>query len=69
MRPYLKIENPCEESPENMHEIPEGKFCDLCSKKVIDFSDLNNSEISKIIAENRDEKICGFFIRAHLRIP
>lgn len=69
MRPYLKIKNPCEESPENMHEIPEGKFCDLCSKKVIDFSDLNNSEISKIVAENRDEKICGFFYKSPFKHP
>ncbi|MCU7618374.1 hypothetical protein NZ698_14330 [Chryseobacterium sp. PBS4-4] len=69
MNPFLRIEKPCEESQENMHDVPEGKFCDLCSKKVIDFSVLNDSEISKIVLENKGEKLCGIFFKKQLNRP
>lgn len=59
MRPYLRIEKPCEESLENMHNVPGGKFCDLCSKKVYDLTNLTHSEISDIIKKNNGEKFCA----------
>jgi hypothetical protein len=62
MRPYLRIEKPCEESLENMHNISGGKFCNLCSKKVYDLTDLNHSEISDIIEQNNGEKFCGILV-------
>ncbi|MFC3159635.1 hypothetical protein SAMN05443633_11340 [Chryseobacterium arachidis] len=69
MKNYLRIEKPCEESLENMHDVPGGKFCDLCSKKVIDFSKLNDVEISKILEENTSKKICGIFHKNQLNRP
>ncbi len=62
MRPYLKIEKPCGESLENMHNIQGGKFCDLCSKKVHDLSNLTHSEISEVIAHHKDSHFCGILI-------
>lgn len=62
MRPYLRIEKPCEESLENMRDIPEGKFCGLCSKKVYDLTKLSHSEISDITARNHGEKFCGILV-------
>lgn len=62
MRPYLKIEKPCKESLKNMHTIPEGKFCDLCSKKVYDLTKLTHSEISDIAEQNHGKKFCGILI-------
>ncbi|REC45377.1 MULTISPECIES: hypothetical protein [Chryseobacterium] len=62
MRPYLKIEKSCEESLKNMHTIPEGKFCDLCSKKVYDLTKLTHSEISDIAEQNHGKKFCGILI-------
>lgn len=62
MRPYLRIEKPCEESLENMRDIPEGKFCGLCSKKVYDLTKLSHSEISDITERNHGEKFCGILV-------
>lgn len=69
MTPYLRIEKPCEESLENMHLVSGGKFCDLCSKKVIDFSDLNDFEIAKILEKAGDQKVCGIFYKKQINRP
>lgn len=69
MTPYLRIKKPCEESLENMQPVSGGKFCGLCSKKVIDFSDLNDSEIAKILEKAGDQKICGIFYKKQLNRP
>ncbi|WP_312345071.1 hypothetical protein [Chryseobacterium binzhouense] len=69
MTPYLRIKKPCEESLENMQPVSGGKFCDLCSKKVIDFSDLNDSEIAKVLEKAGDQKICGIFYKKQLNRP
>ncbi|MET3537361.1 hypothetical protein [Chryseobacterium limigenitum] len=63
MKPFLRIEKPCEESLEKMHDLPDGKFCDLCSKKVLDLSNLNDSEILNIIQQNKGEKFCGIVFK------
>lgn len=62
MRPYLKIEKPCGESLENMHKIPEGKFCDLCSKKVYDLSKRSHSDIEEVIKQHTGNQFCGILI-------
>ncbi len=69
MRPHLRIEKPCEEPLENMHDVPGGKHCDLCSRKVLDLSNLNDSEIVKIIQQNKGEKFCGIFFKNQLNRP
>jgi hypothetical protein len=45
-----------------MRDIPEGKFCDLCSKKVYDLTKLSHSEISDITERNHGEKFCGILV-------
>lgn len=55
----LSIENPCEKVLwGSMEKSDSGKFCDLCSKNVVDFSVLSDSEIIKII-ENPSRDICA----------
>lgn len=55
----LSIENPCEKILwANMEKSSSGKFCDLCSKNVVDFSILSDTEIIKII-ENPSRDICA----------
>ncbi|OCK52350.1 hypothetical protein BA768_12205 [Chryseobacterium sp. CBo1] len=66
MRPHLRIEKPCEEPLENMYDITGGKHCELCSKKVLDLSDLNNTEILKILQQNKGEKFCGILFKNQL---
>lgn len=69
MKPFLRIEKPCEEALEKMHDIPDGKFCDLCSKKVLDLSNLNDSEIIHILQQNKGEKFCGIVFKNQLNRP
>jgi len=62
MRPYLRIEKPCTESADKMADIPGGKYCSLCSKKVYDLTTLTHTEIADIIIQNNSEKFCGILI-------
>ncbi|MGQ7947736.1 hypothetical protein [Flavobacterium sp. WC2509] len=39
---FLKLDNPCSEKWKDMKPKDKGNYCDLCSKKVIDFT--NNLE-------------------------
>jgi hypothetical protein len=57
MKSKIKIQNPCSEIWETMTDIPEGKFCEICSKKVWDFTEKSSEEIENILLEN--PKLCG----------
>ena len=41
----ISIPKPCPESWENMHQTQKGKFCELCSKEVIDFTTWTDDEV------------------------
>jgi hypothetical protein len=58
MMKIIQIENPCEEKWDDMQNIPEGKFCDLCSKTVLDLTQKSDQEILKILDESNG-RICG----------
>lgn len=66
MKPFLRIEKSCEESLKKMRDLSDGKFCDLCSKKVLDLSDLNDSDILNIIQQNKGERFCGIVFKNQL---
>jgi hypothetical protein len=65
---FLKIEKPCEEKWENMTPNDKGNFCDLCSKNVIDFTQLSQIEISKILSKSKG-KICARVTSDQLKMP
>lgn len=65
---FLKIEKPCEEKWENMTPNEKGSFCDLCSKNVIDFTKLNQVEISNILSKSKG-KICARVTSQQLKMP
>ena len=44
---YLKLDKPCNEKWENMKPNASGHYCELCSKTVIDFTELNPFEIGQ----------------------
>lgn len=69
MKPFLRIEKPCEKSSEKIHDVSGGKFCDLCSKKVLDLSNLSDSEIINILHQKRGEKVCGMVFKSQLNRP
>lgn len=54
----LNIQNPCEEKWNTMQPHDRGKFCMQCSKEVIDFTKLDNTEIIQIIEQSKS-RICG----------
>jgi hypothetical protein len=55
----IKIKNPCSENWENMQDAPEGKFCEKCSKCVIDFTEKTNVQIQEIMKQAEGKEICG----------
>jgi hypothetical protein len=54
----LNIPKPCSENWNAMHSTNEGKFCNLCSKQVIDFTVLTDTQIIQYF-EQQQGKTCG----------
>lgn len=64
MKSGLHIPQPCKKKWDAMIPDKNGKFCDSCSKTVIDFSKMKQPEIQKYYIENADSgSICGYFKR------
>jgi hypothetical protein len=55
----IQLINPCIQNWEDMQEVPGGKFCSSCEKKVIDFSLLNDRQIIEILRSTNSG--CGRF--------
>ncbi len=46
-----------------MQDVPEGKFCTVCNKNVIDFSEFTSSELQDFFVKNRVQQVCGNFTK------
>lgn len=64
---FLKIEKPCKENWENMNLNERGRFCELCSKNVVDFTQNSQLEISKEIKKNGS--LCARLTSEQLKTP
>lgn len=64
----LNIPNPCLEKWDKMLPQDRDKFCMQCSKKVFDFTGLNNAEIIQIIEQSKG-RICGRMSQSQLNRP
>lgn len=64
----IYIPNPCSENWNEMSPEEKGRFCSVCSKCVIDFTEKNSQEIQEIIEEKSDDNICGRFYNHQLNI-
>ncbi|RZJ62192.1 MAG: hypothetical protein EOO45_22695 [Flavobacterium sp.] len=60
------ISTPCNENWENMAPENQGRFCAMCTKNVIDFTAMTDSEVQNYLLENRNSKVCGRFNPAQL---
>lgn len=55
----INITNPCPENWDNMQDSKEGKFCEICSKCLIDFTEKTDHEIKEIIDHTNGKRVCG----------
>lgn len=60
------IQTPCHENWEQMRPDRQGKFCESCTKKVIDFSRMPDFSIVQYLEGNKQEQVCGRFTRDQL---
>jgi hypothetical protein len=63
MEPKFKITipKPCHEDWNNMTPDETGRFCSVCTKGVVDFSNKTLEEIQNYLFQNQQQKICGRF--------
>lgn len=59
MKNNIKITNPCSEKWEDMKEFSQGRFCEICSKNVFDFTEHTDEEIQNFFKNKNGAKICG----------
>ncbi|MDR3023917.1 hypothetical protein [Chryseobacterium sp.] len=59
MKNKIRIPTPCPENWENMQDFPSGKFCEKCSKCVIDFTEKTDAQINEILQTANGQEICG----------
>ena len=56
----IKINKPCSENWDSMENHGAKRFCDSCSKMVVDFTAMNDQQVMEIISQS-SSKICGQF--------
>lgn len=67
MKPH--VPNPCHEDWSQMLPEEQGRFCGVCSKMVIDFTDWEPEAISDYLMQRKEEKVCGRFGVHQLHTP
>lgn len=55
----IKFQNPCSVLWESMQDDANGKFCDKCSKCIIDFTDKTEEQIENFLKKENGNEICG----------
>ena len=57
----ITIPKPCHEDWNAMTPEESGRFCSVCTKGVVDFTNKTSDEIQQYFIENQGQKICGRF--------
>jgi hypothetical protein len=57
----LDIPVPCHESWEQMTQAEQGRFCNACQKKVIDFRNMTDTQLLNFFLDKDNRKTCGNF--------
>lgn len=71
---HIKIPTPCNENWDRMLPEDKGRFCQLCAKTVVDFTNSSPEEITDYFIKNKESKTCGRFKKEqlnsiHIEIP
>ena len=59
MKYQIKIPRPCNERWDKMSPTDKGAFCSNCKKEVLDFTNMPNYQLAKLLDEN--QSMCGKF--------
>ncbi len=65
----VRVPEPCHEDWNKMKPEEKGRFCNSCSKTVVDFSNKTDYEIKKVLDENPKGHVCGHFKKTQLDRP
>jgi hypothetical protein len=57
-RYLLSVDKPCEKEWTAMSQSDDGRFCAHCSKSVVDFTQLTDTQVVRILEQNSG-KLCG----------
>lgn len=70
MKPKIQVHipQPCHENWNNMLPVDKGRFCQSCSKQVIDFSVMTDNEIINHLTKSSGH-LCGRFAETQLQRP
>ena len=55
----LSIPEPCHQSWEAITPTQQGRFCNACAKEVIDFSQMNDTDVLNHFSIVNNDKVCG----------
>ncbi|MBS3914263.1 MAG: hypothetical protein KG003_07165 [Bacteroidetes bacterium] len=64
---YIQLTNPCSENWDLMSPSEKGRFCEKCSKNVIDFTRLDTFEISEVMKKSKGE-VCARINKQQLNL-
>lgn len=62
----IRIPEPCHEDWNKMTPDENGKFCSVCVKSVVDFTNKSKTEIEEYLIQNRESQICGRFKKSQI---
>lgn len=62
----ISIPNPCYENWNEMMPTEKGAFCNVCSKEVVDFSQMSDEEVKHYFLANAGKNTCGRFRKKQL---
>lgn len=65
----IQIPEPCHEDWNNMQPDAKGRFCNSCSKSVVDFSNMSDTQIQDYLLRYKDQKVCGHFKSTQVNRP
>jgi hypothetical protein len=62
----VSVPKPCHEDWSKMTPREKGRFCQSCSKTVVDFTKKSKEEIQEYLREHFGKRVCGHFRREQL---